>query len=386
MSGSHHRPRRSIASVGLGVLLVVGGVPVPALASAQPAPGPERRGAGADTVLVVTHVSEGELDAPRLDELGQALREGLSRGDFEVRSDVVQPSCLPGRSDAEAGGAAKARRACVAEAARSAGANRAVLMDVQVQRRDYTIVLEVIEADSAGVAASSVQRCELCGIAEVRDVVDNQAAAIRDRLDAMTLAPPVVRFESSPPGALLRLDGKVVGETPFERVLEPGTHNVQATLDGHVDETQQVQAIEGVNATVRFDLEPVPRSIRYRSLRQFGWVALGVGVAGVVAGATLIAIDGRSNRSQCRGDNVDPVGNCKYLYATGEAGIATTVVGGALLVTAVGILIGTRDTRRKAADDLSGRGAPRPRVRVLLSPPTREDGLQSMRLGARLSF
>lgn len=306
-------------------------------------------------VLVLTEVVEGELEEPRRQELDAALRTGLARGDFAVVQGAAQPSC---RVDPTAAWTP----ACAAQAAREAGATHAVLMSLRIERRDYSVSLQVLEADDETVTATSVQRCEVCGLAEVRDVVDNQAAAIRDRLEAMKLAQPTVMFQSLPEGAIIRIDDRVVGQTPFERVLEPGTHRVRASLDGHVDEVQNVRAVEGIRSTVTFELDPVPRTVRYRKLRAFGWVALGLGVAGVVTGPTLIAIDGKSNQLRCDGGNVDPVGNCKYLYATSEAGIATTVVGAALLATGIGIAIGTRDKKAGAKRRASGASSPRGQV------------------------
>jgi hypothetical protein len=159
-------------------------------------------------------------------------------------------------------------------------------------------------------------------------------------------------FESTPPKALVRVDGEVAGEAPFEREVEPGEHTAEASLDGHVTQRRQIEAVAGVRSTITFDLPPVPRSVRYRKLRLFGWTALGVGAAALVAGPVLIGIDGRENRTMCSGDDVDAQGDCRLLYATSEAGIAVTVIGGALLATGIGIAIGTRDRRTGATADV----------------------------------
>jgi hypothetical protein len=300
---------------------------------------------GTSRVVVLGTAVEGDLQASRGDELTTALRDGLARGEFELVdsppdwASVV--SCAPSSS-------AKWSPDCAAQAARKVGADYAVVMKIVVDRRDYSIGLEVIGAETGSVSASSSERCEVCGIAEARDVVDSQAAAIRARIESLTLAAPVVVFESSPPGAIIRLDGKLVGETPFERVLEPGPHVVEGSLHGYVAESQRLEAVAGVRSTVKFDLEPVPRSVRFAKLRVFGWVALGVGVAGVVTGATLVAIDGRPNELDCRGGNVDPEGDCKFVYGTLGGGIGALAAGGALLATGVGILLGTRDRGRQS--------------------------------------
>ncbi|MCA9710671.1 MAG: PEGA domain-containing protein, partial [Myxococcales bacterium] len=258
---------------------------------------------------------------------------GLSRGGLRV---VAPP----------AGGAPCQTRPCQAQVARGAGAEHAIAMRVAVDRRDYAITIDVIDAEGTAVAQSA-ERCEVCGFDEAVQVVDSQAAALVARLDALALEPPMLVFQSDPPGAVIRVDEQIVGRTPFERVVEPGAHQVRADEDGYVSEQRTVEAVEGVRATVVFSLEPMPRP-RRRGLRAAGWAALGIGVAGLATGVPLVVIDGRENRVSCSGENVDPLGNCKYLYATGEAGIAVTVVGAVALVTGVGIAIGTR----------RGRGAP----------------------------
>src|SRR5690606_9230094 len=188
---------------------------------------------------------------------------------------------------------------CAAQGAKGVGADYAIWMSVELDRRDYAITLELIDAGTAEIVSSTSERCEVCGISEARDVVDNQAAALRASLEAATLAPPVVVFRSTPPGATIRLDGQVLGTTPLETILDPGMHHIEASLGGHVDGQRTFEAVTGVRTAVSFDLEPAPRPESIRKLRIFGWTALGVGIAGLATGATLIGIDGRQNTLDC---------------------------------------------------------------------------------------
>ena len=217
------------------------------------------------------------------------------------------------------------------------------------QRRDFTIVLDVVDTQTQRSVAQSRERCEVCGFSEVVEVVDSQAAAIGARLDALQLEPPVLIFDSVPPGAVVVLDGEVVGETPFERAVQPGPHRVEAQLDGYVTAARQIEAVAGVRDRVQVTLEPVPRPKRRGRMRALGWSALGVGGAALVVGVPLIVIDGQPNRVQCSGSDVDANGNCRFIYATAEAGIGLAAVGGALLATGIGLLVATR-TKREPKD------------------------------------
>ncbi len=294
-------------------------------------------------VVVLPPAVEGDLPAARQQELADALRGGLRRGEFDVLDAPADTTCRTPD--------------CAGEVARAVGADYAVTMTVGVERRDYAIALDLVDASSGRSTAHSEQRCEVCGIAEAREIVDDQATRLRTRLDALSVEAPTVAFESTPSGAIVRLDGKVVGETPFERPVEPGQHRAEASKDGYVAETREFEAVAGVGSTIRFELDPVPRSVRYRKLRGFGWSALGIGAASVVTGIVLVAIDGKPNTVSCTGENVDPRGNCKFLYATLEPGIAVTAIGVALVATGIGIGVATRDRpARRARLDVGPRG------------------------------
>jgi hypothetical protein len=310
---------KQIIAFFVAVLFVVGARP--AMASSEPEP----------SIVVLPLRIDGELPEARRQELETALRRGLERAELEL-VDAAATDCNT--------------IVCATEVARAAKADYAVLPRIAITRRDYDLVIEVIDARQGKVVASSAEHCEVCGIAEVIELVDTRAAALSARLQALRLGAPVLVFESTPPGALIHIDGDVVGETPLQRVVEAGAHRVGAELSGYVPETREIDAVPGVHSTIDFELTPIPRSVRFRRLRIFGWTAIGVGAAAVLVGGPLIAVHGRENEVVCSGANVDPRGNCKYLHATRGPGIAVTVVGAALLATGIGILIGTRDKRK----------------------------------------
>ncbi len=294
-------------------------------------------------VVVLAPVVDGELPATAQDRLVAALREGLSRSELvPVDPPLTSAVC------ADVG--------CAVSAAAESAAEYALTWRIEISRRDYDVVIELVAREASTVVARSRERCDVCGLAEASEVVATQAAALRGRLQALALEAPSLRFESTPSGALVRVDGELVGETPFDRVVAAGSHEVRAEKSGFVAESQRIEAVAGVRATVRFELDPTPKSQRYSKLRAFGWAALGIGLAAVPTGAALIAIDGDPNRSNCSGGNVDPRGNCKFIYSTLEAGAVALSIGAAMLATSVGILVATRD-RRRAKVAIGPRGA-----------------------------
>ncbi len=310
--------------------------------SAAAAPADDR------SVVVLAPALTGEVAPMRGDAFADALRDGLRQADFRV-------------VDAPAGTESCRTPQCASQAADDAGTAYSLLMTIGLDRRDYTIVLELHESGSEAPVARTEERCEVCGAAEALDVVKAGTAALGDRLDAMRREAPTLSFVSAPPGAIVRLDGNVVGETPFDRVVVPGQHEARAEREGYVPETQSFEAVAGVATTLRFELDPVPPSVRNKNLRALGWAALGVGAAAVVSGVTLIAIDGKPNTTMCDGANVDPRGNCKFVYATLPAGIGVGATGIALVVTGIVIAVKTRPgARRRQALASTRRGGRRP--------------------------
>lgn len=167
------------------------------------------------TVWVAPTLVDGDVAPKAPEAFSSAFREGLERGGVGLRVSGSAAECVWDS-------------ACQADAARAVSADYAIWLSVRVDRRDYAIDVRVLEGGSGAVVAEASETCEVCGLAEAVAVVDSVAGAVVGRLDARDLEPPVLRFSSDPRAAVVRLDGAVVGETPFERPVEPGVHTVSA--------------------------------------------------------------------------------------------------------------------------------------------------------------
>ncbi len=337
MSGLRDRATAGGEALALSLALVLAAGP--ARADAPHVETPSGSSDGAVPVLVLPTVVSGELTVARQREFEDTLRAGLGRGGFVVRTaaDGSSARCETGT--------------CQAQQARAVDARYAVSMTIEVDRRDYVVALDVVDAADGRSVAQSEERCEVCGQAEIAGVIDSQAAAISARLDALALEPPTLTFDSTPPGVMIRIDGELVGETPFDRVVEPGVHRVRAEKVGFISEEREIKAVAGVQTQLGFDLEPQPVSdatIRARARRRtWGWVGLGVGAAAVVTGGSLVVLHDRPNRSRCSGSNVDADGDCKFVYATRVPGIVTGLVGVALVATGLGLVLRNRRSDRR---------------------------------------
>jgi hypothetical protein len=286
---------------------------------------------------------DAQLEEHWLVMLEARLVEGLRRGQFELIGSDRVLEAAPEAAKCEAPG-------CLVAIAHDVGADALLRWRIEGEERHYTVELELVGKDGL-VVISSRESCEVCGIAEVGDVLAHQAAALRGKLDAGALAAPVLRFTSSPPGATIAIDGQTVGATPLERVVDPGAHQTIASLPGYVGEARRVVAVTGVQETVHFSLSPVagdePREARRWA--PWGWAAFGTGLAVAGGGVALLVLDSRPYPGRCTGADVDLSGHCKYLYDTFAGGVAATVTGALLTVGGIAILLATRRKRDRRA-------------------------------------
>jgi hypothetical protein len=187
--------------------------------------------------------------------------------------------------------------------------------------------LDLFLYDAARGATTGVvrDRCGACSHAALGAF----AARLLDRLleEAGATAGASLVVSSRPPGAAVSVDGVAVGVTPLTYQVAPGRHAVTLALGGHRQSVHEITAEAGRPARVEALLEPEAgaqdgSSGGFLSPRRWRWITLGVAVAALASGITLLALD---DRPTCGRD----FGNCPELH--------DTLVGGAIL-TSVGVL------------------------------------------------
>jgi hypothetical protein len=221
-----------------------------------------------------------------------------------------------------------------------AGAVRATYVlraSVDEADRNFAIDLALLDAATLQEVARSSRECEVCGSTEVLEVLADQAAALTRRPAVERPAVGVLVLRSDPAGADVAIDGDDVGRTPARRELPPGGHRVVFEMRGRATVTREVALVEGVEEVLAVEL---PR--KRAPLRIAGGVLLGLGLAGVGAGAGLLAVDGRPHRDRCRGDDVDFEGRCRFQLDTTAGGAVAVALGGAAIAVAIGLLVAAR--------------------------------------------
>lgn len=281
--------------------------------------------------VVVPLAIEGRLETEWRTEFEKRLRAGLERGDATLVDSREQRSC----SDA----------ACWRALAKGADAGFVVSAAVKIVERDYDIGIAVHAASDGRVVVRVDQRCELCGLDEAATQLGDAAAAIAGKIDALATVRAAIAVESAPNGAAIAIDDVPIGKAPLVREIDPGAHSVSAKLSGFRAQTRAIEAVAGVQQLVRFELvDDQPGRVH---LRRFGWVALGLGAAAVIAGAPLVAIDERPVTTRCSGENVNAFGVCKYRHDTLAGGAVLIATGAAALVAGTVIAVITRKHARR---------------------------------------
>lgn len=180
---------------------------------------------------------------------------------------------------------------------------------------------------------------------------------------------------SEPDGAVLTLDGKDVGTSPWSGVIPPGMHEVTLRLRGYMDISQSVWVNPDAALDVRFSLsrrfveipagsialrdareprEPRPDRVATHSsgtpaLMTWGYVAAGAGLA-AVSGGVVFEILRRQSENEARNDTRQVSFADKYDTMQRQQTAARILFGsGAALLATGGVLlyIGSRNTERK---------------------------------------
>ncbi len=194
-------------------------------------------------------------------------------------------------------------------------------------------------------------RCELCSLVEAEEQIAADLGNLCARLVAIAEEHGRLRVSAVPEHAWVRVDGRPRGRAPWTGELEPGRHRLEVGATGHGTETRTLHVFPGVEEHEHFEL-----MARGRARPGWpGWTTLGIGIALGVAGTALIAIDGRDYRGRCSGANVDPYGNCRFVYNTRTLGITLAGLGAISIGTGVGLIVWSQHGDQGAALALRGR-------------------------------
>jgi hypothetical protein len=117
------------------------------------------------------------------------------------------------------------------------------------------------------------------------DVISGEKVEVSLSPKLKTRAPTTAKLtlNSHPAGAEMTIDGKLIGLGPWTGTLQPGGHEVRATLKGYEKAKQEVVLIAGQERAITVELSPPPKWYK----RWYTWVIPIVLIGGAVAGGVL---------------------------------------------------------------------------------------------------
>jgi hypothetical protein len=307
--------------VGVGLLASFVG----ALAVATPAAAP-----GSHDRVAVLPVEVGAAPAGTDLEMRRRLEQGLTRADLTV----VDASA----AWREHGGASCGRE-CMRAIATATGSVRLVRTTVEVSDTVWNVSIDLVDGRTGDVEASVTDKCEICGIDEVGELVAARVAGLAERTRAISSSPPILSVRTEPDGAVVLVDGVVIGRSPIRHELAAGRHVVRVQQPGFAAQERVHLAQAGVHETLAVELAPQPELASERRARRralgLGGASVTAGVLAIAAGVPLLVIDGRDYRQRCNGD---ADGDCEFQYETKVGGAVATAVGIALVAAGATVL------------------------------------------------
>ncbi len=289
---------------------------------------------------------DGQLSDADRESLSSSLVDGFKRGDLNITGPADVTAAYGRASDCT-------NKSCYKSAAEATGARYVVRTTVGIQDRDYEVSVELFDGKSGERVANSQDSCEICGVADAAGLLSSAAATISVKLEALAKGPASLTLTSSPGGALVTLDGEIIGTTPIERAVVPGKHVLRLSKEGYIAIEREVTFVEGVSEELNLDLDKLPSRLPGR---RWGYASLGIGIAALGGGVALTALHDLPHSFSCNGENVDANGECRYLFNTKWYGAAALIGGAALTTLGVAILLNTRKKTRKESKTAFGIG------------------------------
>ena len=276
------------------------------------------------SVAVMDLAFEGEIPPWMSDRLRQELAQGLAATGLSMMPAEQIRQALRGS------GGSCATSTCRKALGQKLKCDFLVGGTIQGEARSYTFKLWIASADTGKVAATLKEACDICGQAKVFSRLELVASQLSARMDRGDKRPAKLLLRSQPPGANITVEDKPMGSTPGALTLSPGKHRITVSAEGYIPATLEFEAQPGVEEQREVTLIPSGDSGSLH--RILGWSAVAGGVAAVVAGVVLIALDGSS--AGCTGAEItvgETTGPCPSQYDTLVAGWVLTGVGAAAL-------------------------------------------------------
>lgn len=304
-----------------------------------------------ERVALLPVVVEGELPLELRQEMTRRVKEALKKNESYR---IISSEPIDGERCED--------YRCIHAAARDVDAGFVVVPSVGALEHDYGIAVRLYDS-SGKLRANEETTCEICSHEEATETLARQAGVIAGPLAELVadpwkdrepdppedLGPARLSIDTRPRGAEISIDGAVVGKTPLQLEVEPGLRDIVIRKEGYVTRSKSVRASRGRLGQIDWTLVESDDA-QTEALRIVAW-STGIGSIPLLgAGVALLVLDEREVQTRCDGDNVDALGNCRYLYDTAAGGGVLTALGVAAAVTGItaGVIVYGRKRKRNA--------------------------------------
>ncbi|MBN2358615.1 MAG: PEGA domain-containing protein [Deltaproteobacteria bacterium] len=252
--------------------------PAPRAVDKQPTESKPLPAAVHENAVTVIFVSERAEERKFADELMRATAAAFANAGIEF----VKPPTRPLNEVMFAVGCSKLDERCAAAIAEGAGARQMVLASALLNPAPTVVysIIDVASSKRTAVGAVPVARFDAVGAQQV-------AAALARELGAA--ARLLVR--SQPPGAVVRVDGTLAGETPVElRGLSTGRHAVAVRFPDGAAIEQTALVLAGAETVI--DAARDERAVRsgLSPTAIAGWSLIGASVLAAATGGVFGAL------------------------------------------------------------------------------------------------
>lgn len=205
----------------------------------------------------------------------------------------------------------------------------------------YHIQAELLDLRTRDIGASAQASCVSCDA----DKVSAQLAELcRQVLTEATSRPRgTLSVTTSPNDARVLVDGRWLGQSPYQQETFVGTHSVKVQRDGYMTREQSVELMPGQTALVQLPLQHnrVSQSARPRWRLITGGILVGSGLLAAGFSASALAANG-----QCQ-DRASDFATCTPFYNTLKVGAGLLGSGTAALIAGTVLLaLPARPTER----------------------------------------
>lgn len=181
----------------------------------------------------------------------------------------------------------------------------------------FSFSVKLLDVDVGQISVQASQTCPDCNLRRAIGQISEVTAELFRQASSRPRG--TLEVDSDPPGALVQVDGRTLGTTPFQRDAFVGPHEVLVTKSGYSPYSATAQIVDGGTAKLQANLPAIvaPPSPYPRIRRIAKWSLLGVGLASTLIGATLLGVGGSrplcadvspGSMTPCWSGNLKPAG------------------------------------------------------------------------------